>query len=153
MTTVTHIPFAEFEHNPTNVFRRVTDEHITVVVEDETGKKMVLRPLSKVTPARHKTKKTKVDYAALKAAAGSWSDVDTDALEGKHFQPLDIGDDLVFFDHEVIGMIVIVDVVVHSLAFRHSFYSFIKGIPARGSGDSCFLPLRAACVLLFTHRF
>lgn len=78
--TIAHIPFAEFEHNPAHVFHRVTDERVTIVIEDENGKKIMLRPLDKITPTRRTSKKTKVDYTALAAAAGSWSDVDTDAL-------------------------------------------------------------------------
>jgi hypothetical protein len=79
-TTITHIPFTEFEHNPANVFHRVTDERVTIVIEDETGKKIMLRPVENITSTRRKTKKIRVDYAALAAAAGSWQDVDADAL-------------------------------------------------------------------------
>lgn len=79
-TTITHIPFTEFEDNPANVFHRVTNERVTIVIEDETGKKIVLRPVEKNTSTRRKTKKVRVDYAALEAAAGSWQDVDADAL-------------------------------------------------------------------------
>jgi hypothetical protein len=78
--TISHIPLSEFEHNLAHVFHRVSDEHVTVVIEDETGKRIILRPLKSRTPARRDAKKAKVDYKALAAAAGSWSDVDTDTL-------------------------------------------------------------------------
>lgn len=80
LDTVTHIPLTEFEQNPAHVFRRVTNEQITIVVEDETGHQMVLRPAQKSVPAPRRTKKSKIDYEALAAAAGSWKDVDTDTL-------------------------------------------------------------------------
>jgi putative intracellular protease/amidase len=79
-TTITYIPFTEFEHNPAHVFHRVTDERVTIVIEDETGKKVMLRPVEKIRSTRRKTKKVRVDYDALAAAAGSWQDVDADAL-------------------------------------------------------------------------
>jgi hypothetical protein len=78
--TIPHIPFAEFEHTLTHLFHRVSDEYVTIVMEDETGKKIMLRPLKSPTPTRRRAKKTKVDYKALASAAGSWSDVDTDTL-------------------------------------------------------------------------
>ena len=78
--TITHIPFAEFELNLAHVFHRVSDEQVTIVIEDETGKMIMLRPLKRLTPTRHRAKKIKVDYKALADAAGSWSDVETDTL-------------------------------------------------------------------------
>lgn len=79
-TTITHIPLTEFEHDPVEVFRRVTHEQVTVVVEDESGQQMVLRPVINGKATQPKRKKTTVDYAALAAAAGSWDDVDTDTF-------------------------------------------------------------------------
>lgn len=77
-TTITHMPLTEFEHDPIEVFRRVTNERLTVVVEDKSGKKMVLRPVVNEKAAQPKGKKTPINYDALAAAAGSWHDVNID---------------------------------------------------------------------------
>ncbi|MFN8495647.1 MAG: hypothetical protein U0350_49100 [Caldilineaceae bacterium] len=79
-TTITHMPLTEFEQDPVEVFRRVTHEQVTVVVEDENGQQMILRPLINGKATQAKRKKITVDYAALTAAAGSWDDVDTDTF-------------------------------------------------------------------------
>ena len=49
------------------------------------------------------------------------SDVDAHAFEREHFQPFDIGDDFVFPNNEIIGMVMIVNIIVHVFAsVRHS---------------------------------
>jgi hypothetical protein len=44
------------------------------------------------------------------------SDIDADALERKHFEPFDIGNDFIFLDDEIVRMIMIIDIVVHDFA-------------------------------------
>ena len=52
---------------------------------------------------------------------GRRSDVDAHAFEREHFQPFDIGDDFVFPNNEIIGMVMIVNIIVHVFAsVRHS---------------------------------
>ena len=58
------------------------------------------------------------------------ADVDAHALEREHFQPFDIGDDFVFLNDKIIGMVVIVNIIVHEFAsVRHFFASFRKRNP------------------------
>jgi len=41
------------------------------------------------------------------------SDIDADALEREHLEPFDVGDDFIFLDDEIVGMIMIINIVVH----------------------------------------
>jgi len=78
MSTTNHISFEELTNNVTDVFNRVREEHKAVVVEYANGEKVVIKPLTAVK--KNSRKRTRVNYAAIEASAGSWSDVDTDAL-------------------------------------------------------------------------
>ncbi len=84
MRTSNHISFEELAGNLADVFNKVRKEHTSIVVEYATGEKFVIKPLrpTKVS-IRPRRKRTKADYEAFLAAAGSWSDVDTDELK-KH---------------------------------------------------------------------
>jgi hypothetical protein len=73
--------------NPTPIDITSFPELARIVAEVEatkTPRKLVLRnkPVAVISPVKAKKQrgKTKADYDAFRAAAGSWSDVDTDTL-------------------------------------------------------------------------
>src|SRR5215212_4191854 len=78
MRTTNHILYEEFAGNLADVLNQVREEHKAVVVEYANGEKVMIKPLS--APKKHPRPKIRVNYAALEASAGSWSDIDTDAL-------------------------------------------------------------------------
>jgi len=81
MKATHHISFEELANNVTDVFNRVRAAHKAVVVESANGEKFLIKPLSAAkTHRRRSSKRTKADYEAFLAAAGSWHDVDTDEL-------------------------------------------------------------------------
>jgi hypothetical protein len=53
-------------------------------------------------------------------------DIDADALKREHLEPFDIGDDFIFFDDEVIRVIMIVYVVVHCSALKLDLSLFLQ---------------------------
>lgn len=78
MKVTNHISFEELAGNITAVFNQVREERKTVVVEYANGEQVVIKPLR--APKKKGRKKIKVNLAAIDASAGSWQDVDTDAL-------------------------------------------------------------------------
>src|SRR6266481_6270647 len=69
---------------------------------------------------------------------GRRSDIDAHALKREHLQSFYFGYDLTFFDYEVVRMIVIVDVIVHSFASNYEFFSAsYKQESPRGAGIPC----------------
>jgi hypothetical protein len=71
------IPFDEFASNLARFFKHVIDEHESVVVENEEGEGVVVRPL----PLTAKRILSDEDYRAFRSAFGGWADVDTDSLK------------------------------------------------------------------------
>lgn len=69
------ITFEEFAGNLADVFRRVVENGETIVIEKERGHFVALNPV----PPDEVEDKSAEDWAAFRAAAGSWDDVDTDA--------------------------------------------------------------------------
>ena len=70
---------------------------------------------------------------------GRRSDIDAHALKREHLQSFYFGYDLTFFDYEVVRMIVIVDVVVHSFASNDGFlFVLYKQESPRGLGIPSF---------------
>lgn len=78
MSTANHISFEEFTGNSADVLNKVREEHKPIVVEYATGEKVLIKPLPMLK--KNLRKKIRVNYAAIEASAGSWSDVDTDIL-------------------------------------------------------------------------
>ena len=84
MSTLNHISFEELADNPAKVFNKVREEHTPIVVEYATGEKVVIQLLP--DPKKRSRRKKADTYDADKARAailknaGSWRDVDTDAL-------------------------------------------------------------------------
>lgn len=72
---VAHISFDEFAANVAGVFDRVIAGNESVVVEKPNGVRAVLQPAPRKGTRRGRTR---ADYEAFLAAAGSWKDVDTD---------------------------------------------------------------------------
>ena len=72
------IPFDEFASNLARFFKRVIEEHESVVVENEEGEGVVVRPLPTTTAKRILSDE---DYRAFRSAFGGWADVDTDSLK------------------------------------------------------------------------
>lgn len=72
---VKRIPIDDFEREFKRFFAYVVDEHASVVVEDKEGHSVVIQPLDTTSAKRTITDE---DWAAFRAAAGSWADVDTD---------------------------------------------------------------------------
>ena len=72
------IPFDEFTTDPARFFDQVIRDHETVIVKKAKGELVALKPVA--TPRLPRRKKTKADFEAFLASAGSWRDVDTDEL-------------------------------------------------------------------------
>jgi len=72
------IPTNEFPQALVAIFDQVVHEKTAIAVENETGDRVLLRPMA---PAEQTPRaKTDEDYRAFLSVAGSWRDVDTDAL-------------------------------------------------------------------------
>ncbi len=84
MSTINHISFEELAENFTDVLNKVREEHKPVVVEYANGERVVIKLLP--DPKKRSRRKNIHGYdankvkAAILKSAGSWSDVDTDAL-------------------------------------------------------------------------
>ena len=76
------ISFDEFSDNLTRIFERVISEGEPILIETEEGELVALSPVSS-PPSKTKTKE---DWEAFRAAAGSWADVDTDAFLGDIYE-------------------------------------------------------------------
>ena len=87
MNTTNHISFEELADNMTDVFNKVREEHTPIVVEYATGEQVVIKPLRTAlkTDRRHR-KRTNADHESFLAAAGGWSDVDTDELKKRIYE-------------------------------------------------------------------
>ena len=72
------IPFDEFASNLARFFKQVIEEHESVVVENEEGEGVVVRPLPATTAKRTLSDE---DYRAFRSVFGGWADVDTDSLK------------------------------------------------------------------------
>jgi hypothetical protein len=77
------IPFDEFARDITRFFKLVIQQHEPVVVENEEGERVVIRPLPPTTPKRTMTEE---EYKAFRSALGGWADVDTDSLKKAIYQ-------------------------------------------------------------------
>ena len=84
MSTTNHISFEELADNFTDVLNKVRDEHTPVVVEYATGEKVVIQLLPAPKKRNRRQKAYAYDADKVKAAilksAGSWREIDTDAL-------------------------------------------------------------------------
>lgn len=76
--TSKRISFAEFAANLTHIFDRVIGTGEKMVVETDAGDLVALKLITRVKPRRRH--KTRADYEAFLASAGSWADVDIDAF-------------------------------------------------------------------------
>jgi hypothetical protein len=72
------VPLREFAGNLLRFFKYVVDERRTVVVENDEGERIEIRPLS---GSFSKPPLTDEDYRAFRAAFGGWADGDTDRLK------------------------------------------------------------------------
>lgn len=77
--TVGPISIKEFSQNVEGFFERVVRENTAVMVENEAGEMVVVKPLAR---SRKKLgrKKTQADREAFLSSIGSWKDVDVDAF-------------------------------------------------------------------------
>jgi hypothetical protein len=81
MSTIHHISFEELAGNLAAVLNKVREERTAVVVEYKTGENVVIRPIpTERKNSRRNRKRTKADYEAFRAAAGSWKDEDVDTF-------------------------------------------------------------------------
>lgn len=72
------VPFDEFAGNVTAFFKRVIDNHETVLIEKDKGELVMLRPARK---RRSIKSRTQTDQESFLSTAGGWKDlVDTDKL-------------------------------------------------------------------------
>ena len=74
------IRFDEFANNLARFFALVSRERETLLVENDEGERVVLRPL---TISASESQLTEDDYRAFRSAFGGWSNVDTEALKAK----------------------------------------------------------------------
>ena len=75
-TKPSRIAYEDLVNNLASVLHRVVTEDAVVVVETEGGELAMLRALA---PSEFPAK-NEADYRAFRSAAGSWHDVDADAL-------------------------------------------------------------------------
>jgi hypothetical protein len=73
-----HISLDEFANNLTRFFKHIINEHEPVIVENDEGERIEVRP---APPDTSKPMLTDEDYRAFRSAFGGWSDVDTDSLK------------------------------------------------------------------------
>jgi hypothetical protein len=76
MTEIRRIPYSEFLRDFDIIFEQIIREQETVVVENEAGEGVELRP---VQSSLLKSEAVD-DDEAFRSAAGSWADVDTDSF-------------------------------------------------------------------------
>lgn len=74
------IRYDEFADNLARFFSLVSRENESVVVENDKGESVILRPLE---PSASKAHIDKDDYDAFRSAFGGWADMDTEALKAK----------------------------------------------------------------------
>ena len=74
------IRFDEFADNLDRIFSLVSRRNEPVVVENDEGESVVLRPLDVNDSKAHIDKD---DYDAFRSAFGGWADMDTEALKAK----------------------------------------------------------------------
>ena len=76
-----HIPLDQFVTDVRAVFELVAATGESVVVDRADGVSAVLRPAPARKPGRAKRTVSAADYEAFLKSAGSWYDVDTEALK------------------------------------------------------------------------
>lgn len=74
------IRFDEFAANLARFFKLVSHGHEPVVVENDEGERVVIRPVETTAPVAPPSED---DYHAFRSAFGGWADVDTEALKAK----------------------------------------------------------------------
>ncbi len=74
------IRFDEFAGDLARFFSLVSRDHEPVVVENDEGESVILRPLETSTSSAHFTEE---DYKAFRATFGGWADVDAVELKAK----------------------------------------------------------------------
>ena len=67
------IPFNEFSHNLTSLVEQVIRENTQVIVENDKGERILVKPLEERKTKL--SKKAKADHAAFLASAGGWKDM------------------------------------------------------------------------------
>ena len=85
-----HVSLADFARDLDGFFTRIVQDRETVVVENEAGERVEVRPARN---GRHRSRKRRTgeeDFAALRAAAGSWADVDDEELLRKIYESRDL---------------------------------------------------------------
>jgi hypothetical protein len=75
---IERMSFEEFSENLDRIFERIVVEGESIVIEKGDGELVEVKPVSRAKSA--KRAKTKADYEAFLASAGSWSDVDVDTF-------------------------------------------------------------------------
>ena len=72
------VPFSEFSNNLDSFFEQVIRENKEIVIENEQGEQVLLKP---APPSKRKRRvRTEANHQAFLASAGGWKDVDTDKL-------------------------------------------------------------------------
>ncbi len=77
---VRRIRFDEFADNLARFFSLVSRENESVVVENDKGESVILRPMDTSASKAHVTEN---DYDAFRSSFGGWADMDTEALKAK----------------------------------------------------------------------
>jgi hypothetical protein len=72
------IPFEEFSDNLVDIFEQVIHEQETVLIENEHGELVELKPVTPISSQN--LDKAKEDEEAFLSSAGAWADVDIDTF-------------------------------------------------------------------------
>lgn len=78
---VRHILLEEFTRDPDAVFHQTVAGGLSVIVEAPGGARAMLTPIPHRTSRKSRRSISDADFEAFLASAGSWSDVDTEALK------------------------------------------------------------------------
>ena len=86
----THVSLADFASDLDGFFTRIVQGQETVIVENETGERVEVRPARKGTRRSGKPRPDANAFTALRAAAGTWADVDDEELLRKIYESRDL---------------------------------------------------------------
>jgi len=78
---VRHIPLEDFTKDPGAVFHQTVAGGTSVIVEAPGGARAMLSPIPDRTSPKARRAISDADFEAFLASAGSWSEVDTEALK------------------------------------------------------------------------
>ena len=85
-----HVSLADFASDLDGFFTRIVQDGETVVVENETGERVEVRPARNGRRRPRRRRPGGEEFAALHAAAGTWADVDDEELPRKIYESRDL---------------------------------------------------------------